>query len=534
MDVTRISFPARLLEVLEALSESTFVALDLELSGIPVQKPRNAQKQTMEERYQEVKAAAERFQILQIGLTCVFEDLQENKYTLKPYNFNLCPILDEKLDIEREFSYSSGAVEFLLSHGFHMELPFTMGVPYLSREEAKLAKLLAYERFDSSSYETITIDPSDIHSLAFINQLREDIQSWEKTGKPYPDCLWIPTRRAEDIGEPRSLSRYERRLVHQTIRSEYPDYVTLTRKDSIKIIFYDQVREEEVLKSKKRRVKEQISRQVGFRWIVDAMTGEDISNIDVQSFAKHPDTGHDRCVDLDELRSRFNYARENLKNRRPVLVGHNMFTDMVYFYKCFIGALPPTLRDFEIALNESFPKIVDTKYLSTHMSGHLNSTFTLEQLEKDLREQETPLYRVHPKFTKYTEGGFAHEAGYDSYLTAVVAILLSAKLEASGSWVDPQDHILSDDEAYETAPEDSSRISLDGHVLSTVDPVVESTEHSSPETPSTTGTVTMSPREPMILMPHFATDFWRVYGNKLRVFGTVEGISVLPSWKVGK
>jgi len=26
------------------------------------------------------------------------------------------------------------------------------------------------------------------------------------------------------------------------------------------------------------------------------------------------------------------------------------------------------------------------------------------------------------------------------------------------------------------------------------------------------------------LMPAFSSDFWRVYGNKLRVFGTVEGV----------
>ena len=33
-------------------------------------------------------------------------------------------------------------------------------------------------------------------------------------------------------------------------------------------------------------------------------------------------------------------------------------------------------------------------------------------------------------------------------------------------------------------------------------------------------------------MPRFDTDFWRVYGNKLRVFGTEEGVCVLSGGDV--
>lgn len=40
-------------------------------------------------------------------------------------------------------------------------------------------------------------------------------------------------------------------------------------------------------------------------------------------------------------------------------------------------------------------------------------------------------------------------------------------------------------------------------------------------------TVNREATEPMTLMPPFETDFWRVYGNKLRVFGTTESV-----WKL--
>ena len=184
MEVDRNSFQSRLLGILTALSDAHFVSLDLELSGVPSKRPNSSRhKQTLEERYKEVKEAAERYQVLQVGLTCVEQDLEKDVYTVRPYNFNLNPLVEEKLDIERIFAYQSGAVEFLLNHGFRMELPFTMGVPYLSRDEAKLAKKLAYDRLDKTNIEDLYLKDDDIQSLEFIKRVREKIIAWKTLGK---------------------------------------------------------------------------------------------------------------------------------------------------------------------------------------------------------------------------------------------------------------------------------------------------------------------------------------------------------------
>lgn len=80
MDITRRSFFYLLPRVLSELSDCEFVALDLELSGISLRpnQGRNANasagKQSLQKRYEEVKEAAERYQILQLGLTVVKED----------------------------------------------------------------------------------------------------------------------------------------------------------------------------------------------------------------------------------------------------------------------------------------------------------------------------------------------------------------------------------------------------------------------------------------------------------------------------
>ena len=87
MDVDCYNFKDRLPSILQAISRSRFVSFDLELSGIPSRqhiRVRNTaidegRKQTLQQRYTEIKAAAERFQVLQLGLTCVEEDLERGR-----------------------------------------------------------------------------------------------------------------------------------------------------------------------------------------------------------------------------------------------------------------------------------------------------------------------------------------------------------------------------------------------------------------------------------------------------------------------
>lgn len=127
MDVTEVSFYPLLIDILHDVSQSHFVAIDLELSGVPVKQNRGQKsgRPSLQERYAETKAAAEKFAILQFGLTCVIEDTKSGKYVCRPYNFEISPtISDVGLGIEREFTFSSGAVSFLHSVNFDFSRPF--------------------------------------------------------------------------------------------------------------------------------------------------------------------------------------------------------------------------------------------------------------------------------------------------------------------------------------------------------------------------------------------------------------------------
>lgn len=182
MDVDKIAFPSRLLLILEALSECHFVSLDFEFSGVS-SKPISRQKQSIQERYAETKESAEKYQILQIGLTCAIQDMAKEAYILKPFNIPLSPVFDEDLDIERQFCFQSGAVEFLLRNSFNFNISFEDGVPYLSRDEEEVAKAKFKARSDKGRFEDIEIVDSDTLTLVFLKKVRGEIWEWLERGK---------------------------------------------------------------------------------------------------------------------------------------------------------------------------------------------------------------------------------------------------------------------------------------------------------------------------------------------------------------
>ena len=85
MDVTRHNFNATLPFILEDIANADFVAIDLEFSGIPGQQPNKPKwgfqgptgLPTLQERYTDIKSAAEKYQVLQLGITCASADALE-------------------------------------------------------------------------------------------------------------------------------------------------------------------------------------------------------------------------------------------------------------------------------------------------------------------------------------------------------------------------------------------------------------------------------------------------------------------------
>ena len=458
-------------------------------------------------------------------------------------------------------------------------------------------------------------------------------------------------RNVPDEDRQRELSKFEMRLVHQLIRTDFPHLQSLGKGTYVKIIQLDEEREEAHLKEKKRKIKERIINQTGFRWIIELMCGGDLSDVDPKMFARNRVTGESAYADLDYLRSRWSRAQDKMTGRRPVLVGHNLFIDLIYLYHTFIGPLPETVEEHATNIHKLFPRVIDTKFMATQNSGRIKPDSSLDGLEDSLPKQTYPIMCtffpmrlfltvvnlrtvISPVHDKYSNAIAYHEAGYDSLVTARVFIRLSARLEALGSYdsletiegpettqgntdtVAGKNENGSDD-AYETAKEESSIAGLLSHAVSSVktglfgtekedassakgskkkkknkkktkkkstEPVVsrfaqrnvydalqkipgnfQSSEDEDEVVPDTSfekdikiaaPSNAISDVEPIVenaypkasgntkkrfvpaqmsnrkielpkTMPSWDSDFWRVYVNKLRVFGTKEEVCVL-------
>ena len=112
MDIHKGNLSSQLINMLTALASARFVAFDLEVSGIhsrvpPTSSQGRSRKQTLQERYDDFKTAANKYQVLQIGFTVIYEDTSRAVYTALPYNMFLNPVLEERLEVERTFSFQS-------------------------------------------------------------------------------------------------------------------------------------------------------------------------------------------------------------------------------------------------------------------------------------------------------------------------------------------------------------------------------------------------------------------------------------------
>lgn len=121
MDIAHKDLDRMTLQIIKEIAESHFVAVDCEFSGISVRRARNG-KPTLQELYEETKEAAEKYQILQVGLTVVSEDIEKGSYVARPYNFHLSPVPALKEEqYTRVWSCTSGCKSSFSKPQLHMK-----------------------------------------------------------------------------------------------------------------------------------------------------------------------------------------------------------------------------------------------------------------------------------------------------------------------------------------------------------------------------------------------------------------------------
>jgi hypothetical protein len=167
-------------------------------------------------------------------------------YLASPYNFYVSPKSAEGVDLklDRVFSFSSSACDFLTKNNFSFGKVFSDGVPYMSRDEEYECREEFNQRADKKAkMENITIASDDSATLDFYRGIRRTITMWHKTRKVCPctstmKILAYPQQPKADFvnishpdGNLVALNGFQRRLVYQLVRNEFPTLQAQARKD---------------------------------------------------------------------------------------------------------------------------------------------------------------------------------------------------------------------------------------------------------------------------------------------------------------
>ncbi|KAJ5127874.1 hypothetical protein N7448_008653 [Penicillium atrosanguineum] len=513
MDVGQHNFQSYLPWLLKELTQSFFVAIDFEFSGIALASPRGDHG---------------------VGLTFCSKDTENGVYQIKPFNINLSPIVDQALKINREWTVSSASIDYLLGHGLGIDALCKEGVHYLTHREEQEAR----ETFDLNSERIFTWEPRGRvpESLKFRRAAHAVIDAWIFRGRS-PRILRMPPFTAK-YNLPGYLNYQQRNLLVTMVGIDYPNLQASACDGYVQVQETGTDANSGRLQIQKEQAEQIILKGIGFRWVADALIGGDLTSLPSASFADLFTQPTDFI--LEELASAL---KQHLKDNRAVLVGHNCFTDLIFFYHHFIGKLPDTIGEFQVLFHRMFPLVIDTKYLYTSYSGCSNARSSLPEACKMMASLTVPT--INNAYGKYLWHESLHEAGYDSMLTAILFLKLSVQLRlrkeitvprgAMGSLLCMQLQVAHDQlyDAQEffnslvnarSKQAQSNPIDLmdfaEGDDVKSCSFSLEDSLHFPVETE---GTVAGKVRNGE-LVPPLTENFWSVYGNKLRMFGMYEEI----------
>ncbi|RKP39519.1 ribonuclease H-like domain-containing protein, partial [Dimargaris cristalligena] len=366
MDITRDNFEIHLDYIQESISEASFIAIDAEFSGLHVgAETKDAPNDTHEDRYLKNRRMAEAYDIIQ------FEPHHPAYYEARTFNFYLFPttVSVGRAHLDVMGSFQNSALDFLARSKFDFNKWITAGIPYMNPAQVVECRSRRQEELHNGLPDI----PVDDKSEQFYRHLDRKLKKW-----------------ASNPSAPLKLtvsSNYQRRLIHQHVRSLGPRFVSKSYGNHVQVTC---ISSEQAKTRKMQRITEfenNLKRAEGFSQVIKML----------------------------------------IRARKP-LIGHNMFLDLCHLYDQFWERLPPTLVEFQRAIHKLFPRIWDTKNMAEEIFNYGGGDGTHHQLETKLEDLyrdnrhvkwDYPYVRLHNEFNRYESDKF-HEAGFDSLITGIV------------------------------------------------------------------------------------------------------------------
>lgn len=407
---------------MDHLPSAAFVAIDEEMTGISIHNRRSPKDKTPSEQYPELKLAAERYAIIQLGVS-LFHN-KNGAWESRSYNFYLFPS-------EREVVLNPSTIQFLKQHNMGFDLWMKEGIPYQTGQQAAISlqkfvdhqKRLQKESEQPQSVATVQttvkrcIELRRIEDIEFFARAMAALREWldgvhEDGGTSFllPPC-----------------NSFLRRALYENIEKEYPslDLESAGQAHPNQIRVWRLTPEEKV--ARKRQLQHTawenlVCDQIGLWRVFEAMArvcrGEELDRSSVL-FAPSFDG-----VDWNKTGSIF--ADESIVRGKIPLVVHNGFMDLCFLLSHFHSfKLPDELSSCKELIRGYFPIVYDTKVMATEcLSLWSNDSTTLGALFESRGAEQANVQRIVRDISDQE-----HEAAYDAFMTGSVYICLCDEIK---------------------------------------------------------------------------------------------------------
>ncbi|CAF4900755.1 unnamed protein product [Pieris macdunnoughi] len=380
MEVTRNNFKEVLPLVSESIEEADFLVIDAEFTGL-INGKDVSMFDSPEEYYLTLLNGSTEFLLIQFGLCAFTWDEKTKKYQNDAYNFYLYP--RGRPGPDKMFLCQSSSLDFLASQGFDFNKLIREGISYMTEPtETRLRENLT-ERQKSYSNDKGTITIPDECKAQI-----EDI--CKKVG------VFVKENKTNEMEVDR-CNAFVRRLLFQELGSRFKNDVFLETK---------------VLENKDRILK-----------VTRMSSSDERKNKDDEKKEKE-------WEDLEEAVG-FSKIARLISQSGKLVIGHNMLLDLLHTLNHFFQPLPVDYPSFKEFAHCMFPRILDTKYMSSlpPFKDKVNSSI-LQHLLATLSEPPFSL----PDIGSVDGRGYCqtddkqHEAGYDAYVTGLCFLSMHAHL----------------------------------------------------------------------------------------------------------
>ncbi|CAH2037934.1 unnamed protein product, partial [Iphiclides podalirius] len=381
MEVTRKNFKESLPLISESIDKADFLVIDTEFTGL-INGRDVSIFDSPQEYYTTLLNGSTEFLLIQYGLCAFYWNEKENQYMNDAYNFYLFP--RGRPGPEKMFLCQSSSLDFLASQGFDFNKLIKEGISYMTEPtESRLRDNLT-ERQKSYSY-------AEKDAITIPDENKQQIEDICKKVRAFLD------EKKLDEMEIDRCNAYIRRLLFQELGARFKNEVFIETK---------------ILENKSRVLK--VTRITSKNEGIDR---------DAQKKVKEWEEFEDAVG--------FSKVARMISQSEKLVIGHNMLLDLIHTLNHFFQPLPTDYESFKEFAHCMFPRLLDTKYMSSlpPFKDKVNSS-VLQHLLVTLSEPPFSL----PKAESVEGRGYRHaddkhhEAGYDAYVTGLCFLAMHQHL----------------------------------------------------------------------------------------------------------